>query len=85
MYQRCPICKGRGILKQESCPTCLGERIINKKSGLPPSKYVIPFTYIPTQPYVPFNPYSPCYPLTSPNIYTGGTAQQQILFTNLTN
>lgn len=51
MYQKCPICKGKGVLKQDTCPVCLGERIINKKTGLPPSKYVAPIVWPFTQPW----------------------------------
>ena len=82
MYQKCPTCKSKGLFKKETCPICLGERIIHKESGLPPSKYVTPFTY--PAPYIPYNPYSPCYPLTNPIITTGGTNVTQA-FTNLTN
>jgi hypothetical protein len=50
MFQKCPICKGKGTFKKSSCPTCLGERIINNDSGLPPSKIFIPTVY-PIYPY----------------------------------
>jgi hypothetical protein len=43
MYQTCPLCKGKGTFKKSSCPVCLGERIIAKNTGLPPSKYVVPY------------------------------------------
>lgn len=49
MYQKCPICDGSGKIpncwngyssahsEYKTCPTCLGERIISKTNGLPPS------------------------------------------------
>ena len=43
MYQTCPLCKGKGTFKKESCPVCLGEHIIAKNTGLPPSKYIDPY------------------------------------------
>ena len=59
MYQKCPICKSKGVLKNnEQCPVCLGERIIHKENGLPPSKqWNSP--YIPIYPSYPspWNPY----------------------------
>lgn len=61
-YQRCCLCKGKGVLKQDPCPVCLGERILNKKTGLPPSKYVAPYQY------VPYYPYYPTYPVYKPTI-----------------
>lgn len=42
MYQKCPLCKGKGVFKKETCPVCLGERIVAKDTGLPPSKYLPP-------------------------------------------
>lgn len=78
MYQKCPICKGKGILKKsDPCPTCLGERIIHQDNGLPPSKQFIPYS----MPYIPYTPpVYPTYPWEQPPvIYTGGTDSPQIL------
>lgn len=59
MYQKCPVCRSKGILKNgEQCPTCSGERIIHKENGLPPSRQPSPFC----TPYVPVYPYYPHYP-----------------------
>lgn len=60
-YQKCPLCKGKGTIKKEMCPTCLGERILCKKTGLPPSKYVYPYSY-PVFPVYPTYPTYPEYP-----------------------
>ena len=83
MYQRCPTCKSKGLFKKEICPTCLGERIVHKKSGLPPSKYIIPFT--PIQPYIPYSPCVPSYPWTNPIMYQGGIINQNVLGTTTNN
>jgi hypothetical protein len=56
MYQKCPICKGKGLLKKEPCPTCLGERIIHAEYGTPPSKMFV----------IPYFPSYPIYPETFP-------------------
>ena len=56
MYQKCPTCKSKGLFKKEICPTCLGERIIHKENGLPPSKYTIVPTFTPVYPW-----YNPTY------------------------
>jgi hypothetical protein len=81
MYQNCPICKKTGIFKKEVCPVCLGERIINKETGSPPSKYIAPWNipYIPVSPSIPYYPY-PSYPIT----YIGGTEIPQILSGTIT-
>lgn len=63
MYQKCPVCKGKGLLKKETCPVCLGERIIAKDTGLPPSRYVVINPW-----YQPWYPYTyPSYPITVPD------------------
>ena len=47
MWQKCPICEGKGFIEDtnynsgkctltSTCPTCEGHRIISKISGLPP-------------------------------------------------
>jgi DnaJ-class molecular chaperone len=43
MWQKCPICNGRGVVEvpilascDEKCPTCNGQRIISDITGLPP-------------------------------------------------
>lgn len=58
-YQKCCLCKGKGTIKREICPTCLGEKILCKKTGLPPSKYIAP--YFPTFPVYPTYPTGPYY------------------------
>lgn len=76
-YQKCPLCKGKGLIKNESCFVCNGERIINKESGLPPSRN-IPISVYPIQPFYPYYPSYPVYPIT----YSGGTEMQQTLLLN---
>lgn len=77
MYQKCPLCKAIGLFKKEICPVCLGERIINKEDGTPPSKHYIPYS----APYYPYSPYLyvPDYPWINPIIYSGGTNMSQTL------
>jgi len=75
MFQKCPICKSKGVLKNnEQCPTCSGERIIHKENGLPPSKqWNAPYIPIyPSYPVYPQNPYPwcPTYPIIT---YQGTT------------
>lgn len=54
MYHKCPICKGKGVLKKiNPCPTCLGERIIHKDNGMSPSKQTVSIFYVPYVPYTP--------------------------------
>ena len=51
-FNRCPVCKGKGLFKKETCPTCLGERIIHKENGLPPSKQFVSYpTFAPMYPW----------------------------------
>lgn len=58
-YQKCPFCRGKQ--RKETCPICLGEKIINKKTGLPPSKYVYPYVTYPVYPVYPSYPTYPYY------------------------
>jgi len=58
-YQKCPFCRGKQ--RKEICPVCLGEKIINKKTGLPPSKYVYPYVTYPVYPNWPSLPEYPYY------------------------
>lgn len=44
MYQKCPICEGRGMISPPTgtstlavCTVCNGAKIINELTGLPPS------------------------------------------------
>lgn len=61
MYQKCPICKEKGLLKKKTCSTCLGERILHKRYGVPPSQMKDPYYY------------SPGYPtITPPDYYNTG-------------
>ena len=63
-YQKCPVCKANGIFKKESCPVCLGERVIDKSTGLPPTKYISPYISYPfTIPYYPIYPILPNPPI----------------------
>lgn len=63
MYQKCPLCKGKGVFKKETCPVCLGERIVAKDTGLPPSRYIAPNPWY--QPWAPIT--YPLYPGTVPD------------------
>ena len=53
MFQKCPICDGRGNVTRvsgppdgptyvETCDVCLGKRIIHTETGQPPAKRVEP-------------------------------------------
>lgn len=55
-YQKCPLCKAKGTIKKETCPACSGEKILCKKTGLPPSKYVFPYITYPVYPNYPYYP-----------------------------
>lgn len=36
MYQKCPICEGKGTQEEKPCSTCNGTKIISSLTGLPP-------------------------------------------------
>lgn len=36
MYQKCPICEGKGTHEEKYCSTCNGAKIISSLTGLPP-------------------------------------------------
>lgn len=51
MWQRCPICEGKGVIENslstscfEKCPVCEGKRIISSVTGLPPSTFEITYS-----------------------------------------
>jgi len=69
-FNRCPVCKGKGLFKKEICPTCLGERIIHEDNGLPPSKQIISY---PT--------FTPVYPWYNPT-YIGGPTNSSVTAPN---
>ena len=63
MYQKCPVCRGKGVFKKETCPVCLGEHIIHEEYGTPPSKTIVPYLTIqqPSYPWFPLTPTEPFY------------------------
>lgn len=45
LWERCPNCCGTGKVGNSTCPSCDGKGIINKMTGLPPSKDDYTVTY----------------------------------------
>lgn len=77
-YQRCPLCKGKGTIKKEVCPTCTGEKIISRDTGLPPSRIQL----WPSYPYYPVYPTYTSYPYNPPYYVTCGSGSTGVLSFN---